>query len=602
MRYKKYSIPTCILMMLIGVFSLSACMDFHQPLKDDDVAYSKKNIMPNRTRFLSIRKGANGIEGDWFWYKNVGSTIDRVVAYIGNEEIEWYNEVKDKTTQIADDSSSSSPAVEKICFEGKLKQSASDQSAYAGIGFHICAPFPTKNPLTHLPQPVGRCKNGGTENLLRTFLGISFKVTLPEELPENSSLIVQFRERAYNVNSRNPECVLFDNTGVPVARWCTKVEENREEYQFEAWHGRAKRRRSETGSEVEMIDTDSESKNDAPNLAAMMSVQFELLSKSEDSFHICLTNLEEIYAKKSRDDIYNTEPYLGETDFDTGVPTDTVSLASIPNESGDSELWVDAKDNNSDAGEYPDSIAFMIMKREVTAAQFSECIDKKVCTEPKAWETCSTWRYRELQKNKSNDTDSLDTDVSDKLSNAGKAAANCVSWYDADKFCKWIGGALPTKAQWEYAARSGQEESSVDYPWAYGKKTEKEDKKPSCYWAVIADEQGPGCGQPYLPLEGCTHPNGNTATDACDMIGNLWEWVDDAYLNISDNTIVDGWSNEDKEWVAEHNYRTIKGGGFDNWNTDTYGWDLFSISSTSMEHPLEPHEPNNVGFRCIKIH
>lgn len=78
-----------------------------------------------------------------------------------------------------------------------------------------------------------------------------------------------------------------------------------------------------------------------------------------------------------------------------------------------------------------------------------------------------------------------------------------VSWLEAAQFCKWIGGSLPTEAQWEYACRAG-----TTTIWYTGDTFTVGD---------FADKDSP---------VGTCPPN---PWGLYDMIGNGWEWCNDKY-------------------------------------------------------------------------
>ncbi len=95
------------------------------------------------------------------------------------------------------------------------------------------------------------------------------------------------------------------------------------------------------------------------------------------------------------------------------------------------------------------------------------------------------------------------------------AAANdplvMVSWYGAAAYCEWVGGRLPTEAEWEYAARGPQ---GFLYPWG--------NDPPNCQLANYGD-----CHRYTAPVG--SRPDGTSWCGALDMAGNVWEWVQDWY-------------------------------------------------------------------------
>jgi len=100
-----------------------------------------------------------------------------------------------------------------------------------------------------------------------------------------------------------------------------------------------------------------------------------------------------------------------------------------------------------------------------------------------------------------------------------------VSWKNAKAYCEWTGLALPTEAQWEYACRAGT--TTVYY---FGEDREEFHKYG---WAHAGRDSE----------NHFTHPVARKLPNAWglyDMLGNVWEWVEDDWHGELEGSPTDG--------------------------------------------------------------
>uniref|UniRef100_A0A8D9FHC3 Sulfatase-modifying factor 1 n=1 Tax=Cacopsylla melanoneura TaxID=428564 RepID=A0A8D9FHC3_9HEMI len=96
-----------------------------------------------------------------------------------------------------------------------------------------------------------------------------------------------------------------------------------------------------------------------------------------------------------------------------------------------------------------------------------------------------------------------------------------VSWNDAQAYCAWIGGRLPTEAEWEYGCRGGLENRL--FPW--GNKLKPQGIHRTNVWQGEFPANNTG-EDGYLgtgPVD-AYEPNGS---GLFNMVGNVWEWTAD---------------------------------------------------------------------------
>lgn len=209
--------------------------------------------------------------------------------------------------------------------------------------------------------------------------------------------------------------------------------------------------------------------------------------------------------------------------------------------------------------------AFSIDRYEVRISEFEIFVQQ-------AWNDDSIWSAEGIQWRKSHPKG-----AGAKDRRAGRNTDHpvvAVTWYEADAYCRWKGGHLPTEAQWERAACANKDQR---FPWG-----ESEDIEAVWY-------SGGKYGHLQSVLTKPVHqstPNQRTPDGLVHTVGNVWEWTQDWYHK-------DSYAKEespDPQGPATGTWKILRGGSFMN---------LPSYCSCTHREPAAPARVAfTIGFRC----
>ena len=205
---------------------------------------------------------------------------------------------------------------------------------------------------------------------------------------------------------------------------------------------------------------------------------------------------------------------------------------------------------------------FYIDVYEVTNAQYDECVLYGTCDPPGDFSSMTRANYYD-------DPGYADYPVI------------YVSWDNAQAYCEWRGGRLPTEAEWEKAARGGLQGRL--YPWGDEIDGTRANFCDTNCPALFGSDDNYDDGYADTSPAGSYNPNGY---GLYDMAGNVWEWVADWY----DADYYDGSPYENPRGPSSGSDHVLRGGSW---------FDPATFLYVALRFGFYP-ESDFFGFRCAR--